>query len=50
MFARCGLKVERLEGINGSVNPGWKILNPLTLYRFEDVQFQQYAVVARKEK
>lgn len=50
MFTRCGLKVETLQGINGLTTRKLNLLNRLTKNRFEDVKYQQYAVVARKEK
>ncbi|MEW5889175.1 MAG: class I SAM-dependent methyltransferase [Pseudomonadota bacterium] len=50
MFECAGLRIERLEGINGCRRypPKYALLNWLTLGGLEDARYLQYACVARK--
>ncbi len=47
MFSDCGFSVLRCEGINGLRSGRYAWANRLTLRRFEDMIFPQFAIVAR---
>ena len=47
MFARCGYGIERLVGINPTGSLHFRLFNLLTLGRFAETRFLQYACVAQ---
>jgi SAM-dependent methyltransferase len=52
-FQRAGLQVERLEGINAFLWGGgarFRILNSILLGAIDDMRFQQFAVVATRDR
>lgn len=46
MFEECGYEVARIEGINATSNKLFPLINILTLGKFSDAKFLQFAVVA----
>jgi 2-polyprenyl-3-methyl-5-hydroxy-6-metoxy-1,4-benzoquinol methylase len=49
-FENCGLRVEQIEGINGSKFKYLRILNFLSFGKFKDMKYPQFVVVAKSNR